>query len=165
MLGHPVSRALSIALAVALSASALGPQDGETLTVTKKSTRMRNAKRLYGPAVAELKEGDRLILIERDAPWCRVRFQGAEGWIHETDVSPKTDVRLSGQGVRENYTVAETAAAKKGFNKEVEKTYQDEHPDLKPAFQKVDRVEARAVPENVLVSFLRAGGLLNEEGR
>lgn len=165
MLRHPATRALSIALAIAFSASALGPQDGETLTVTKKTTRVRSAKRLYASPVAEVKEGDRLTLIERESPWCRVNYQGAVGWIHETDVSARADVRLSGQGVRENYTAAETAAAKKGFNKEIEKNYENEHPNLKPAFDQVDRVEARGVPEVELVSFLRAGGLLPEEGR
>jgi hypothetical protein len=165
MLPDPVLRAVAVALAIALSASAVGPQDGTILTVTKKATRMRTAKRLYASPVADLKEGDKLELLLREAPWCQVSFQGKSGWVHETDVSEKSDVRLSGQGVRENYSAAETAAAKKGFNAEIEKSYEDQNPNLKPAFDKVDLVQARAVAEAELVSFLRAGGLIEEEGR
>ena len=60
---------------------------------------------------------------------------------------------------------AETAAAKKGFNREIEKNYEQQNPNLKPAFDKVDKVQARGVAEAELVSFLRAGGLIPEEGR
>lgn len=165
MLQGPDLRAVALLLAIALSASAVGPQDGALLTVTKKLTKIRNAKRLYATGVADVREGDKLELLLRESPWCQVRFQGKTGWVHETDVSERSDVRLSGQGVRENYSAAETAAAKKGFNQEIEKNYEQQNPNLKPAFDKVDQVQARGVAEAELVSFLRAGGLIEEEGR
>jgi hypothetical protein len=71
-------------------------------------------------------------------------------------------VRLSGEGVRENYSASETAAARKGFNPEVEKTYRTKKPELEPAFRLVDRLQAREVSEDVLRAFLVAGGLLKE---
>ncbi|MBK9387175.1 MAG: hypothetical protein IPN34_20360 [Planctomycetes bacterium] len=165
MFQGPALRAVAVLLAIALSASAVGPQDGTQLTVTKKATKIRNAKRLYATGVADVREGDKLELLLREAPWCQVRFQGKTGWVHETDVSERSDVRLSGQGVRENYSAAETAAGKKGFNSEIEKNYEQQRPDLKPAFDKVDQVQARGVAEAELVGFLRAGGLIEEEGR
>ena len=136
------------------------PQD--TLTVTRKTTKLREYKRLFAPAVAELHEGDRLALDRKEGAWLAVTFAALKGWLHETDVSSKADVRLSGEGVRETYTASETSAARKGFNPQVEKTYRNSKPELERAFRLVDRLQARAVAEEDLKRFLIDGGLLKE---
>jgi len=143
--------------------AAVHPQEpGTTLTVTRKATKLREGKRLFAPAVAELREGDRLVLERKEGAWLAVSYALLKGWLHETDVSAKPDVRLSGEGVRETYTASETAAARKGFNPDVEKTYRGSRPELEPAFRLVDELQAREVAEEELRAFLLDGGLLPE---
>lgn len=147
---------------LALLASSAQQNPEATLTVTRKTTKLREAKRLFAPAVAELHEGDRLALEKKDGAWLAVSFAKLHGWLHETDVSSNPEVRLSGEGVRENYSASETSAARKGFNPEVEKAYRTKKPELEAAFRLVDRLQARTVSEDELRAFLVAGGLLKE---
>jgi len=156
------TRALGLLVVLGLLASGAQQNPEATLTVTRKTTKLREQKRLFAPAVAELHEGDRLVLDRKEGAWLAVSFAKLKGWLHETDVSDKPDVRLSGEGVRENYTTSETAAARKGFNPQVEQAYRKEKPELEAAFRLVDRLQARSVPEDELHAFLVAGGLLRE---
>jgi hypothetical protein len=152
-----------LAILALLLAANHAPQDpGDTLTVTRKTTKLREAKRLFAPAVAELHEGDKLVLDHKEGAWLAVRFALLAGWLHETDVSSNPEVRLSGEGVRESYSASETAAARKGFNPDVERAYRTSKPGLEAAFLLVDRLQARAVPEGELHAFLIDGGLLEE---
>ncbi len=149
---------------VLLGLLASGAQEpGAVLTVTRKATKLREQKRLFAPALAELHEGDKLVLERKEGAWLAVGFAKLRGWLHETDVSSNPEVRLSGEGVRENYSASETAAARKGFNPQVEQAYRTKKPELAPAFRLVDRLQARTLPEDVLRAFLVAGGLLEEQ--
>jgi len=157
---HPW-RALVLLSVLGLVAAA--PQEpGSTLTVTRKATKLRSQKRLFSPPVAELVEGDKLVLDRKEGAWLAAHREAQSGWLHESDVSSKPDVRLSGEGVRESYTASETSAARKGFNPEVERTYRRSNPDLEAAFELVDRLQAREVAEEALRAFLVEGGLWKE---
>ena len=114
-------RGTALWMLVALGLSAGHEAQGTTLIVTKKATKLRTQKRLFAPAVCDLKEGDRVLLNGSEGAWRNVTYTTNHGWIHESDVTTKTDVRLSGQGVRENYSASEQAAARKGFNPDVER--------------------------------------------
>ncbi len=160
---------------ICLAALALGggfavaaQKAGDTLTVTRKTTKLRNAKRTFAPAVADLAEGDRLTVDAAEGAWYGVtleRESGAiQGFIHAGDVTAKKDVRLSGQGVRETYSSSEAAAARKGFNPEVEQQHRANHPDLEAAFQKVDAIQGLVVSEQEVFGFLLEGGLVGEGG-
>lgn len=155
-------RALGLGAVLALLAADVPQDPGDILTVTRKTTKLRSQKRSFAPAVADLKEGDKLSFQGKEGAWLAVKFGDVAGWLHATDVSTNQDVRLSGQGVRETYSTSETAAAKKGFNPQVEKAYRQDHPNLEKAFQLVDQVQARSVPEPELRAFLVAGRLLQE---
>lgn len=166
---HPRLLVLSVPVLACLAAASLPQSQGDSLTVTKKETKLRSQKRLFAPGVADLREGDRVALVTKDGAWLSVTYRGSggdvTGWLHESDVSAKKDVRLSGQGIREKYTVSEAEAARKGFNPQVEKAYRDGNPSLEPAFALVDAVQALTVPEAEVERFLREGRLLREEGR
>ena len=161
-MGH-LRRSFGLCAALALLAASPGQDSGATLTVTRQETKLRSAKRLFAPAVAELREGDRLVLDHKEGAWLSARFEAVLGWLHESDVSSRPDVHLSGEGVRESYSASETSAARKGFNPQVERTYRAENPDLERAFQAVDRLQAREVAEDDLRAFLVDGGLWQEE--
>jgi hypothetical protein len=166
MILSPRALALPLVLAVVgLPTGLLLQSQGDTLTVTTKNTRLRSAKRLYAAAVCGLVEGDKLTMQKKEAPWFQVTFRDNTGWIHESDVSAKKDVRLSGEGVREEYTAAETSAARKGFNPQVEREYRRQNPDLSAAYGKVDAIQARRIPETEIVEFLKEGRLIREGGQ
>ena len=158
-----ISRALAFCLC-ALLCLAAGPSavQGKTLTVTKKETKLRKDKRAFAPAVTDLREGDRLAMNKQDGAWYHANYKDLAGWIHQSDVSTNKDVRLSGAGVREQYTAAEAEAARKGFNPEVERQYRTDHPALAAAYEKVDAVQARVLKEEEVERFLREGKLLKE---
>jgi hypothetical protein len=156
------SRVVVLLTCIGLLASGARQEPGATLTVTRKTTKLREQKRLFAPALAELHEGDKLALERKEGAWLAVTSAKLHGWLHETDVSSNPEVRLSGEGVRENYSASETSAARKGFNPAVEKEYRSKKPELEAAFRLVDRLQAREVSEDVLHAFLVAGGLLKE---
>jgi hypothetical protein len=139
------------------------PQDpGDVLTVTRRATKLRAQKRSFAPPVADLKEGDKLVCETKEGAWFAAKLGTRSGFVHETDVSANPDVRLSGQGVRESYSTSETAAARKGFNPQVEREYRAGNPGLEAAFRTIDALEQRALPETELRAFLADGGLLRE---
>ncbi len=156
------TRVLGLCAVLGLLAADVPQDPGDLLTVTRKTTKLRAQKRSFAPAVADLKEGDKLSFQSKDGAWLAVKFGSLAGWLHQTDVSTNPDVRLSGQGVRETYSTSETAAAKKGFNPQVEKAYRQNNPNLEKAFALVDQLQTRAVPEADLRTFLQAGRLLQE---
>ncbi len=157
-----VSVVLGLGAVLCLLAADVPQDPGDLLTVTRKATKLRAQKRSFAPAVADLKEGDKLAFQSKEGAWLAVKFGAKAGWLHQTDVSSNPDVRLSGQGVRETYSTSETAAARKGFNPQVEKAYRQNNPNLERSFQLVDRLQERGVSEGELREFLIAGGLLQE---
>jgi len=162
----PRALVLTLGLAVVgLPTGLLLQGKGDTLTVTVKNSRIRTGKRLYASPVCEVVEGDKLAVVAKEAPWFQVKFKDQTGWIHESDVTSRKDVRMSGEGVREEYSAAETSAARKGFNPQVEREYRRQNPDLSAAYGKVDAIQARTVPEAEIVQFLKDGKLIKEGGR
>lgn len=147
---------------ICLGAGSIPQSQGDTLIVTRKQTKLRAQKRVFAPGVQDLVEGDKLEFLAKDGAWISARYQQTTGWLHGSDVSERKDVRLSGQGVRETYTAAETGAAKKGFNPQVERQYRLDNPALNAAFARVDELEKLRVDENELRTFLQQGGLIVE---
>lgn len=155
-------RAVALLGIVALLAADVPQDPGSTVTVTRKTTKLRAQKKTFAAAVAELREGDKLKVEKKDGAWLAVTLGTTRGFVHETDVSTNPEVRLSGQGVRENYSASETSAARKGFNPQVEQQYRSTNPNLEQGFRLVDQLQARAVPEDDVRAFLHGGGLLRE---
>lgn len=157
----------SLVLGGGLAVAAQGK--GDTLTVTRKTAKLRNAKRTFAPAVADLVEGDRLVVEAVDGAWISATVTAAAGpvtgYVHKGDVSTKKDVRLSGDGVRETYSSSEAAAARKGFNPQVEREHRANNPELEVAFQAVDAIQSRVVTDMEVFSFLVEGGLAQGDGQ
>lgn len=157
---------LAVALTVALGGGfALAAQGkGDTLTVTRKAAKLRNAKRTFAPAVADLFEGDKLVIEVEEGAWFSATYAAdsgpVKGFVHKGDVSTKKEVRLSEEGVRENYSSSEAAAARKGFNPQVEREYRTNNPSLEAAFRAVDTIQARVVTEPEVFGFLVEGALV-----
>lgn len=161
---HPKNLALAATIVACLAAGSIPQSRGDTLTVTRKITKLRAQKRLFAPGIADLREGDRLQQQAKDGAWAQVAFQDKVGWVHEGDVSASKEVRLSGEGVRETYSASEAAAARKGFNPQVERQHRQDKPQLEAAFRLVEQIDATPFDEAAIQSFLQAGGLF-QEGR
>jgi hypothetical protein len=157
--------AFAVPLLLCLVAGTIPQSPGDTVIVTRKETKLRAQKRLFAPGVADLHEGDKLKVDSKDGAWLELEFQGTTGWLHETDVTANKEVRLSGEGVRENYSASEAAAARKGFNPQVEREYRGKNPNLDHAFQLVDKLQATKASEQEVQRFLETGGLLKEGSR
>ena len=82
--------------------------------------------RLFAPAVCDLREGDRLVQVAQEGAWFNATFKSKTGWVHQSDVTTKEGVRLSGEGVSERYSASESAAARKGFTPQVEQEYRQQ---------------------------------------
>ncbi len=164
-------RASLLAVAtLCLAAGNIPQSQGSTLTVTKKTTKLRSQKKLLAAGVANLQEGDKVVMVTKEGAWVKATWSPPSastvtGWVHESDVTDKKEVRLSGQGIREKYTVSEAEAARKGFNPQVEKAYRDNNPSMDAAFALVDKIQATTVPEAEIEQFLREGRLLKEGGQ
>src|SRR5262245_34242214 len=115
--------ALCAGLVLCLAAGHVPQAQGTELIVTKKATKLRTQKRALSRAVCDLVECDKVTLQQTDGVWYAVTFKDQSGFVHSSDVTDNKDVRLSGQGVREVYTASEQAAARKGFNPQVEHEY------------------------------------------
>jgi hypothetical protein len=159
------SSLLALPLLLCVGAGTVPQGQGDTLTVTRKETKLRSQKRLFAPPVADLHEGDKVACERKDGAWLQVKLKDTLGWVHESDVTANKEVRLSGEGVRESYSASEAAAARKGFNPQVEREYRTSNPGLAAAFALVDRIVARHVSEQELRAFLQDGGLWREDGR
>jgi hypothetical protein len=163
-----MQRALRFAIGIpVLLLLAAAPPQGtqDTVTVTRKETKLRAQKRVFSKAVADLVEGDRVAVLRKDGAWYEGKWKDITGFLHEGDCTEKKDVRLSGQGVRETYSASEASAARKGFNPQVEQEYKQQNPDLAKAFAAVDQIAARKVGEDEVRKFLQDGGLWQEGGR
>lgn len=157
-----VLRAAALTAVLGLLAADVPQDPGDVLTVTRKATKLRAQKRSFAPGVADLREGDKLVSDGKQGAWFAAKLGDRAGFVHESDVSANPDVRLSGQGVRESYSTSETAAARKGFNPQVERQYRQDNPSLERAYAAIDRLEARTLDEAALRAFLAEGGLLRE---
>jgi len=162
---HPKRLATAAVILACLAAGSIPQSSGDTLTVTRKQTKLRAQKRLFAPGVADLREGDRLTQQSRDGAWAQVAFQDKVGWVHEGDVSANKEVRLSGEGVRETYSASEASAARKGFNPQVERQHRQNNPNLEAAFRLVDQLDAIPFDEAAIQTFLQQGGLFQEGKR
>jgi len=159
---NPPARTTGLLVFLCLAAADVPQDPGATLIVTRKTTKLRAQHKLFAPTVAVLQEGDKVVYALREGAWLSVAAGTNKGWLHESDVSANVDVRLSGEGVRENYSASETSAARKGFNPQVERQYRTTNPNLEAAFQLVDRLQARTTSEATVEAFLRDGHLLAE---
>jgi hypothetical protein len=148
-----------------VAAGTIPQGQGDALTVTRKEGKLRAQKRVFAPAVADLHEGDKLVCEQKDGAWLLAKFRDVEGWVHESDVTANKEVRLSGEGVRESYSASEAAAARKGFNPQVEREYKLSNPQLAAAFARVDQIAGYRVSEAETKAFLQQGGLWHEDGR
>ena len=136
---------------------------GQIFQVTMEYQQMYSEASFTSIPVGPVPRGAQVTVVEQAADWCKVEYEGKQGWMHRTAVrqaGPPQLMRPGGLGpgapVRETRS-DEVALAGKGFNPEVEAGYRQKHPEMKYAL--VDEVEGFQVDENQFQAFIREGGL------
>ena len=120
---------------------------------------VRATASFLGKVQATLAYGDRVTVVEKKAPWTKVKTAaGAVGWMHTSALSPKKIVLAAGKGeVGTGASSEELALAGKGFNSDVEAEFKAKHGTAN--FDAVDRMEKRCVEPSAVVEFLKSGGV------
>ncbi len=159
----PMLALLVVALAAGVALAA------EIMNVKLREATVRSGPKHFKPAVATLKYGDTVEVLETNEGWLKVRLRdGQTGYLHESAVTdeklPKELPGGGGTAAPSSVSRDEVSLAGKGFNPQVEKKYREQRPNLEQHFKQVDAMERRAVSARELDAFLR-DGQLGGEGR
>ena len=151
-LGGAVAATLLIA-----GVSAGAPAAGSTITVQTLTAKLMKGPSYLGATTAKLVRGDQLTFEDAKGDWYHAKAKGGEdGWIHKSGVVEKA-VALSSKpgGGAGGVTQDEVALAGRGFSKEVEAEYKNQHPDMD--FSHVDKIEKLEVDSEALAKFAADG--------
>ena len=83
-----------------------------TGTITATSVFVRSAPSTDADKIGSLFHGDAVQVLAVEGDWCRIRYDGAEAYVHKDYVSLPTDVSTTTQGVTTTTTVSTTTAQK-----------------------------------------------------
>jgi len=131
----------------------------ETYIVKVRTSALRSRPKFFASTVLNVKAGDGLVLLNREADWLQVKTSGGQaGWIHLSAVEPRQfDILAWGKSTKNQATATEVAMAAKGFNKQVEDSFRARNRNV--SFVWVDRMVRMAVSRAQLEAFLRQGRL------
>jgi uncharacterized protein YgiM (DUF1202 family) len=130
----------------------------EPVMVLTKQNALREGPKFFAPVKIQVKYSDMLDVIGQEGDWYRVRFKNVVGYIHRTAIEKKTISLKETAGTQKHApSDAEVALAGKGFNSQVEKAYQNKHPEMK--YSLVNKVETYTATDNEVRDFIKKGGL------
>lgn len=141
---------------------AAGPKQN---SVQVKQGIVRAKPSFLGPVMARLAYGTRVTVKLEQGPWSQIQIPGSTkaGWISTSSITAKRIVLVAGKtDVKQAASSDEVALAGKGFNKQVEKSYRSQNPDMD--FKWVDKMETFVVSEAQMRKFLKDGRVLPQGG-
>jgi hypothetical protein len=132
---------------------------GNTITVNVQKSTVYVAPRFFSDPVARVSYGEKLEMLGESKDWVLVRVDQRKGWIHRSAVmSAKAGLgAILFGGPSEPADEDEVALAGKGFTPEIERHYEETHPEVNYAL--VDEIESFVVSEGSLRKFIHEGGL------
>lgn len=132
------------------------------LYIEVNAAKLRSQPAHWGPALRDLRYGDRVVELSSDRGWRRVRLSdGQEGFVHDSAVTVRKVVLRSGEMQPDMRPEdSDVVLAGKGFCKDVEDYYAT---SAQADFAAVDAWEKKNFSDRDLAQFLRAGGLNVEE--
>jgi len=131
----------------------------ETFVVKIQSTNVRKEPKFYAASLGAIKAGDSVELVSSQNDWLKVKTaSGLIGWIHSSAVEQKK-FKLSSldKSLKTQASASEVALAGKGFNKQVEESFQKKNQGI--SFVQVDQMLSIRVLPEMIENFLKAGGL------
>lgn len=131
-----------------------------TMSIQVKNTILRDKPSFLGKNLATLKYAQTVRMIETQNGWAKVFISNLRknGWLHLSSLSDKRIVlKQNAQNVQTTASSGEIIMAGKGFSKEVEERYKQEHTNLDYAL--VDVVERQNISNSTAVKFAQNGQL------
>lgn len=137
----------------------LGFSATEFLVVKVQTTALRAEPRFFAQVKSILKFGDQLEKLDFKEGWFQVKtLEAVSGWVHSSAVQPRpTTLVIPAKGPKTQATASEVALASKGFNRQVEASYRQRHPDINYTW--VDRMIGFKPKQAEIEKFLREGHL------
>ena len=143
-------------LAIAgLCAIGAGIAVAEDVWVDRPVTKILGGKGSLYPVVAEVHQGDKLTVVERDGGWVHVQFQGNDGWVFGKSLSAREvggDAFANANNGQSNGATASAAA--KGFTEMDFATSKGYSPQ--PLLQMEADIKAEVTPDG-LEKFMADG--------
>ncbi len=139
-----------------------GPMNtNRSMSIQIRQAHPRKSPSFLAPVAGILPYGRQVDVLGRQEDWTWVSCPqtGVTGWLHTSALSPKKIVMTDGKKEATLSTSSdEYALAGKGFNKDVEKQFRSQNPDLD--FTWIDRMETFVVSASHKQTFLATGNVV-----
>jgi hypothetical protein len=138
-----------------ISSSAAQTPHGSTLYVAVKNVAVKASTEFFAAEQGTLVYGNQVTVLQEKGKWVEVHAvqSSLQGWVAWSSLTSK---RIIASGTRTSASVQELALAGKGFSREVEIVYRQDHGfDYDP----IDAMETLQVSKTSLYTFLTDGHL------
>ncbi len=130
----------------------------QAMSVQVKKGVLKSVPSFLGQSVGTVTYGERVMPLDKEDGWVKVRSGTAKGWLHQSALTDKKVVLRAGtQAASTGVSSNEIMLAGKGFNAQVESQYRDENPALR--FDLVDTMERYKVAPKAQREFALEGKL------
>jgi SH3-like domain-containing protein len=133
---------------------------GKTLYVSTKTAQVKASTGFFARTRGTLVYGEPVTVLREQGVWVEIRSASrspVSGWMKSAGLTAR---RITAGGSAVSASANELALAGKGFNEEVEKSYQDGN---NLDYSAINSMEARTVSEDELYAFLEEGHLVTGE--
>ncbi|MDR2757904.1 MAG: SH3 domain-containing protein [Spirochaetaceae bacterium] len=128
--------------------------------ISTKTAQIKSSTGFFAGTRGTLQYGDQVTVLREQGAWAEVRSVSRtpiSGWMKSAGLTAR---RITSGGSSTSASASELALAGKGFNEEVEKSYQD---GKGLDYSLIDQMETQTVSEDELYTFLMEGHLLTGE--
>ncbi len=112
----------------------------DNMYITVEKAKLLDKPNLFGKQLGQLKYGDKVNVQNHEGAFFQCQYQGKTAYIHQSALTKK-EIKLTAD-TKERHAGDDVAAATKGFDEQVEKSYQQSG-DLR--FDRVDLIEKEAL--------------------
>jgi hypothetical protein len=133
---------------------------GKTMYISTKTAQIKSSTGFFAGTRGTLRYGDQVTVLQDQGAWVEVRSVSRapiSGWMKSAGLTAR---RITTGSSTTSASASELALAGKGFNEEIEKSYQDGNG---LDYSLVDRMETQVVSEDELYAFLIEGHLVTGE--
>jgi hypothetical protein len=133
---------------------------GKTMYVSTKTAPVKTSTGFFAGTRGTLRYGDQVTVLRDQGAWVEVRTVSRtpiNGWMKSAGLTTR---RITAGSGSTSASASELALAGKGFNEDVERSYQD---SSGLDYSLIDQMESQVVSEDELYTFLMEGHLVTGE--
>lgn len=135
----------------------------EDLYVEVQTMKLRASPKAWAAPLGDVTYGDKVSVLERSAPWIKVKSGTLEGYLHETAVTTRRPLGTTKNAVAGQVSTADVVLAGKGFNDQIVAEWEKSNPEAKMGLVEAMEKRSKVSPQEIL-GFIKAGEL-NLEAR